>query len=109
MDINTNQVGVQAYKALIDESKTMSKKLALVSKIQKTCSTKFKDGTKLGGAHVTDVADDRSYVTYSYLISLMESPGSLKLALIVGYDGLWSGNSKVACPKDWTRARMLVL
>ena len=91
MDINTNQVGVQAYKALIDESKTMSKKLALVSKIQKTCSTKFKDGTKLGGAHVTDVADDRSYVTYSYLISLMESPGSLKLALIVGYDGLWSG------------------
>ena len=47
MDINTNQVGVQAYKALIDESKTMSKKLALVSKIQKTCSTKFKDGTKL--------------------------------------------------------------
>ena len=37
----------QAYKALIDESKTMSKKLALVSKIQETCSTKFKDGTKL--------------------------------------------------------------
>ena len=47
IDINTNKVGVQAYKALIDESKTMSKKLALVSKIQETCSTKFKDGTKL--------------------------------------------------------------
>ena len=47
MDINTNQVGVQAYKAPIDESKTMSKKLALVSKIQETFSTKSKDGTKL--------------------------------------------------------------
>ena len=47
IDINTNQVGVQAYKALIDQSKTMSKKLALVSKIQETFSTKSKDGTKL--------------------------------------------------------------
>ena len=29
---------------------------------------------QIGGAHVTDVADDRSYVTYSYLISLMDVP-----------------------------------